>query len=369
MQQGDLLRASDAGRRVIVHYGILKTGSSSIQETLYQNRTVLKTVCYPDLGLANGSLTIAHAFAEPRNLVDRHLVANLATAQVNRRLARHRLSQALARSGSAVPVLSAEVISWFSDGEISALDEFLRSAGLVPSYVGYIREPVSYLRSVFQETLKTQMPVKNILMRGRARFFYRRHYTDIVDRLDAVAGQDNVAAFAFDRSGFPGGDVVQHFLGLLGQSVSGLPITRVNEGLSLLAVKLLFTYRRLLDRHDSAIGSPASQPAFIAALGQLPGREFQLSPELVSEITAANAPMFEWSARRLDRPLHPPVAEGEGVRFEEELMSFSQDEVDHFSAFAAGWKVRLPTANPKPEDIAQAMRDIRLAIAATAHPA
>ncbi|KJV05315.1 hypothetical protein [Methylocucumis oryzae] len=39
--------------KIIVHFGMVKTGSSSIQQTLYQNRTDLKNIYYPNFGIAN----------------------------------------------------------------------------------------------------------------------------------------------------------------------------------------------------------------------------------------------------------------------------------------------------------------------------
>ncbi len=361
------LRAGQTAKadRVLVHYGILKTGSSSIQETLFRSRTGLGPVLYPDLGMANGSYHLANAFADPRSLIDRRLAPDVAQAHEARARSRRLVSAQLdLRAPGQMAILSGEVISWFSKAEIAELVAYLQDRHLAPQFLGYVREPVSYLKSVFQETLKTELPRKNILMRDLSRAFFRRSFHDVVNRLDAIAGRENVAAFAFDRASFPGGDVVRHFLACAGLNDRAIPIVRVNEGLSLLAVKLLYIYRRFGTPHDSAVASPLSRDAFVAALARSGTREFQLAPELSRLIVAANAPMFDWSARRLDRPLQPPAEAADGgIRFEDELAVLDPAEVELLADLARRHGVAMPARDASPAAVADVVHQIRLVFA------
>ena len=153
--------------------------------------------------------------------------------------------------------------------------------------------------------------------------FFRYTTHEVVDALDAVAGRERVEAYAFDRTQFPGGDVVRHFLGCVGVAADALRLTEANPGLGLLAVKLLYIYRSQLARRDSDLGSPWSLEPFIASLGGMGGPQFQLRPDLCRKIAEINQSAYDWSARRLPRPFFAPdLTEGadESVRGAEDLL-------------------------------------------------
>ena len=130
---------------LLVHFGIPKTGSSSIQQTLWHNRDRLGTWRFLAFGQPNSSLTVNHAFSWAENLMVRFDAAKQAQA-------RDRLGAAL-RAGDGVPaILSAETIVNLSADELGGMLDFLRDHKARPRFLGYLRDPVSFTRSAMSLT-------------------------------------------------------------------------------------------------------------------------------------------------------------------------------------------------------------------------
>ena len=324
---------------LVVHFGAHKTGSSSIQATLRDNFRPGSGYVYPDLGDPNGSLTLAFAFASLDSLRAWDFAHSAARAAAQRLRMRARLGLALRAAKAGLPtILSGEVIAHFRPQDLAALDQFARGTASQSRYFGYVREPVSALTSAFQEMIKEALPTRHFLQPDMADGFFRRDTHAVIAALDRIAGPDRVEVHAFDRTQFPGGDVVQHFLDRTGVPADGLRLATVNPGLGLLAVKLLYIYRGRLAPRDSAVPSPWSLAPFIAALAALGGPRFVLDPDLVLKIAKANRPAYDWSARRLPRPFAPPVIsagpDAQTVRAAEDLLQLDEQEVDALADWA-----------------------------------
>jgi hypothetical protein len=352
---------------LFVHFGVRKTGSSSIQETLYRNDGQRFGYHYPDLKLANGSLAVSQAFVAAERLVKRKLADDVTAAETQRDRVLQMLAHALAAGHVDRPtILSAESIASFDPEALKRLDDFARSHSRNHRYIGYLREPASFEKSAFQETVKRQAPRAAWLNPDAPPEALRSDQHKVVMQLDELVGRQNVLAFAFDRRSFPQGDVVRHFLQQVGVRDDGLKISRANDGLSLLAVKLLYIYRTLLAAHDHDLKSGTTLEPFLADVGGLGGQSFALHPEVSQRILAANQPLLDWSAARLDRPLQAPtLQEDGGVRSEQDLLTVTPDETQLFADHAKGHGFALSTA-PDLAEIAATMHKIRLTFAGSA---
>lgn len=350
---------------LFIHFGTHKTGSSSIQDTLYRNDGRSFGYDYPDLGSANGSLALSGAFRDAEALMTRRLVPSLEIAARRKERELGRLRTLLASAPRHLPkVLSAEEIAHFKPAELEALDRFV--SGYLPEriYLGYVREPVSYMRSAYQETLKRSLPAWHILDPAAPAEALRLRSHQTVDRLDALVGRERVRAFAFDRSGFPGGDVVRHFLQQIGAQEAGMTLHHSNESLTLLAVKLLYLFRSRTAAEEVEAGQARSLGPFIDSLKALGGAEFRLHPDIVARIVKANQQVYRWSAARLDRPLTPPAAEHDGgVRRLVDLEQLTGDELAIFSDLLGQYGLSLP-AHPDADALGQAMLALRQSFAA-----
>ena len=325
---------------LVMHFGAHKTGSSSIQATLRAHAGPGSGYVYPDLGQANGSLTLAFAFASAQSLRTWDFVHSPTLAAAQRLRMQARLGWAMRAARPGLPtILSGEVIAHFRPPDLAVLDQFARGAARQSRYLGYVREPVSALTSAFQEMIKEVLPTRHFLLPDMPEGFFLRDTHEVIGALDRIAGQTRVEVHAFDRSQFPGGDVVRHFLDRTGIRPDGLPLATVNPGLGLLAVRLLYIYRSRLAPRDGAIGSPWSLDPFIAALATLGGPRFVLHPDLAGRIAKANHPAYDWSARRLPQPFAPPALsagpEAQTVRGAADLLRLDGQDGDAVADWAA----------------------------------
>ncbi|NDY93098.1 hypothetical protein [Ideonella livida] len=140
-------------RRCILHVGLHKTGSSSIQETLYRNAS-LRGAHYLDLGEANASGMVKLLFGGAEQASQTPL-ARQQGDEAARDLARKRLDRALAEVGPADTVIfSAEALSRLSIHGLQALQAALAPQFQSIEVVGYVRDMPGFMASAFQQRVK-----------------------------------------------------------------------------------------------------------------------------------------------------------------------------------------------------------------------
>ncbi len=345
-------------RELLVHFGTHKTGSSSIQKTLFVHAEGLTNCAYVHGKLPNSSLMIGSSFQSAAAIIARSPGSESSEIESRRSEARKQLAKALNRASAKSDrmVLSAEVISHLFEPELTDLRDWLAPFAQQISFIGYIRDPVSRAPSSFQEQIKTKYPPG---------FNFDAHFSRpgtsyrIVERLDALFGRDAVTILPFDKSLFPGGDVVQHFLANAQISGTGFKSESVNESLSHLAVKALFCYRSLRERFDTQ-SQYASREAFIGSLRALDGPSFAVHGDVEQSLRANCKTWDDWAEKRLGRSL--PYADSfkdYGIRSESDLMTFSPEELEKFASYAASYGITSISARSGSDDVAGALHVIR----------
>jgi hypothetical protein len=337
---------------LLVHFGIPKTGSSSIQQTLWHNRDRIDPWRLLAFGQPNSSLTVNHAFSWAENLMVRH-------DPVKQAQARDRLAAALRAGDGAPAILSAETIVNLTQDELGGMLDFLRDHDARPRFIGYLRDPVSFTRSAMQERLKVRLFAALPFLPDAP---LEKAYHLVVDRLDALAGRDSVAAFPFDRALFPQGDVVRHFLNQAWIEPDRLTLHRANDSLSATAVKALYAWRRLRVDNDAKIGSDATRRDFTARLARIPGPALRFAPELDARIAAANTHILDWSEARLGQrlALPPPAPEG-GILTEADMLHFTPQDLDALATLARDEGLPFAAA-PTPDSVADFVHALRLSV-------
>ena len=143
-------------RRCVIHFGMNKTGSSSIQESLFRYAENLPDWHYLHVGSANLSEAIATAFSDHPTQYHTNRKRGLNESEVNARAQeiRSKLMAQLQASTKLGLLLSAEYISAISHAGLLCLVDWL--AGQVDDIqaVGYIRAPGSFAASAFQQRVK-----------------------------------------------------------------------------------------------------------------------------------------------------------------------------------------------------------------------
>ncbi len=355
--------AKGKAQEILVHFGIFKTGTTSIQQTLFDHAAGLSGCAYLDAGVPNHSLLVRTAVLDAKVSHERFAPQDSPERFQKRKVqAAKTLARALAAAAPAGRVIvSAETICGFTTTELETLRDFLIPHSDRIRFLGYMRDPVTLTASVFQEQIKSRMPegftFGQLGEQGPPRLY------GVVDRLDALFGPEAVTVYPFDPAAFPGGDVVRHFLSATGIQGVGLQPVRKNESLSLLAVKALYCFRSLRDASETPkLGE--SRLAFIADLRGLKGPSFGFHPDVTARIRANSGDWDEWAARRLGGPfVYPaPKADG-GVRTEADLITFSDEERAELSRYGKRHGIDSISARSGAEDVAELVRQIRLRFA------
>ncbi|MFU8863554.1 MAG: hypothetical protein ACNA7O_06535 [Rhodobacterales bacterium] len=284
----------------IIHPGMHKTGSSSIQATAVSIKP--DGWIFPDNKTGNFSGRFALLFED--NPEDYHAFKargmNADAVEVDRQKRLVQLENQL-RKGSAEglnALFSAERISTSPLDSIQRLADLYRKHGYEPRVVAYVRRPISFMQSAFQQRLK--LTLNDLKTNAMLWPNYRKRF----EKLDQVFGRENVKLNVFDRSTLKQGDVCIDFFGQIGIDLSVEQVVRVNESLSLPACALLFAQRHLGEGFVQGFKrAPAKNNAFIAALSRLPGDPLKFKRSYVAPIFEEWRKDLEWMEERLGQSL------------------------------------------------------------------
>ena len=305
--------------KVIVHAGMHKTGSTSIQQTFA--RRDLGHVRYFRWRSANHLALFALLFFEPVEhfwLFKRRGESREALLQQREKWLES-FKQDLTRPGASTCLLSAEEITHpQSLPALAPLKACLEKYSDDIQVVAYIRSPVGFMQSMFQQAVKGS---------GRATFNPRNlwpRYRHRIERLDRMFGRENVTLRKFDPKTLKNGNVVDDLAEFAGIALPPGSARNENESLSLEALALLFVQRKF--GRGIATGFPGAMRKNVALRKCLAGigkEKIRFAPELLLPIVEANKADLEWMERRLSEPLLdiPKNSNGPLLRSEQDLLS------------------------------------------------
>ncbi|MEW5838769.1 MAG: hypothetical protein AB1717_08050 [Pseudomonadota bacterium] len=198
-------------KECIVHVGMHKTGSSSIQDFFFGAE--LDGITYLDMGgYSNHSGYLSTILLEKPHLYHAHLSMGRGQDEVDKLRLRYldKLRESIKRCTTERMIISAEDLSHRSIGEsgLMRLKHELAPYFEKISVIGYVRRPIDYVQSAFQQIVKE----------GSSSWFSWRDLPKIVPRyrgsfepMDAVFGRENVTLIPFVKTNIKGGDVVVDF--------------------------------------------------------------------------------------------------------------------------------------------------------------
>jgi hypothetical protein len=329
----------------VIHFGMHKTGSSSIQHSLARARDLGPDHYFVSLGSRKGNLSRAlmTAFGDEPWLTD----LNLKWGRGKEELLRERpeiracLAEELgAAAEGRTAILSAEVLSTFSEPEVARLAGALERAAGSVSAVGYVRAPAERMASGFQQQLKAGYDRFDPAVSYPPDPGYRR-----LKAFDNVLGRERVSLWKFDPGRFPDGDVVRDFCDRLGIAIAADDLVRVNEGLSRPAMSILFAYR--LYGPGYGVGSQAVREnhALIEALREVSGAKFEFDESVVAPVLEAKREDLAWIEERLGEELRSGSPTSEGVSSQDELLAIEPAAVSAFvDALRRRFDLELPNS-------------------------
>ncbi len=217
-------------RPLILHIGLSKTGSSSIQRVMAEQRAALlaQGVYFPTSpGWANHALLPAACVTDPKILWGYHpgTWEGLAPAA---RIAR--FDDEFAAEMAALPadaqrvVMTAEQLGGVlrQPDEVARLGEMLAPFFAPIQVVVYLRRQDEHATSAYSEILRGGVMREPGLPDGGIERHPEYDYGGLLDRWAAVFGDDAIVARVFSRDRLRDGDVVADFLALTGMRLASL---------------------------------------------------------------------------------------------------------------------------------------------------
>jgi hypothetical protein len=345
----------------IIHFGMHKTGSSSIQQSLAE-RLDDPGFRYVTTGVANSSGGIAIGFLDDPATYQGSRKTGMSGSQLEhrRQIIRQRLSAQLRseRSSGACTILSAEYISTMKSGDFTSLCDFFAEHGYAVTAVGYIRSPKSYMESAFQQRVQGGF---NTFELSKVYPHYRYHF----DKFDAILGRERVRFWHFDPRSFAGGCVVQDFCRRLGIAFPPANVVRTNEGLSRPAVSLLFAYRRF--GPEFGVGPTVIRENLLLAqrFAQLRGPKLRFHSSLVAPILEEQRDDLAWMEERLGTSLSEDMTrdDGSAICSEGDLLVFVPEALQWLAEqlgpdYADKWRPDM-----SPQEVAEWVHLLRLKLA------
>ncbi|MGR9108798.1 MAG: hypothetical protein ACU843_17915 [Gammaproteobacteria bacterium] len=314
---------------LILHVGMHKTGSSSIQE--YLSRHDSMDLDYLILDSPNASLQVNLGFAS--NFARRPEVKaqeySLQQLEELKEGAREKLRNCIAQCSKQRVLLSAEDLCHLQLNDFEAFIQFVSPAFSRIRAVGYARNPRDYVESAFQEVLKRQSVSESL------KFDLR--FKEKFGKFEEVLGRESLQIWAFDPGRFPERCVVRHFCNELGLDIQHEPVLRVNESLSTQAIKLLYLYRQYYPI------SPCYPSRLLERLSRLTGDKFQLNDQMYNKHVRIRNEDRDWLCERVEGTENWVVSrDDDGIRSEAEMLQL-EPWVIEWLEFEAGTAIGRDT--------------------------
>lgn len=263
-------------KRVYLHIGRSKTGSTAIQRALSTNRDALARsgFCYPGQGHDHSCVVRGFRGSQPHA----EDTARLATA---------------IRETPLDVILSAEGLMLFPPAQVS---DWL--AGLSVRVIVYIREQAEAIASGYQQEVKANLEATPF-----ADFAPRFHipYDRFLDPWAGVFGRENMSVRVYDRDALFKGDLVSDFLSIVGIADASAFTADGSDPNPSIAGALLEAKRRI---NAGFSGSPeelrrATYPMLLALANENPAWRGRVAADrgLIDGIRAKHRPSNEMVAR------------------------------------------------------------------------
>jgi len=336
--------------RCILHIGMPKTGSSSIQETLDKENEIEECE-YLKIGPSSNHSTIIYSlFSKRPELHHAHRAEHRTKGQVEEFVRYHKeqLRVTLTSIRSKQYIISGEDILFLDEDELSALRSYLLQFSSEIFVIAYVRPPLSFMQSAFQQNIKE----------GDLRFGiagYYPQYRNRFEKFDRVFGRDNVLLIKFHPDSLLAGDVVVDFCHRIGISIKNKNIPRVNESISLEVIALLYVFYKFgrdVGYVDSWKNYKLSQDVL-----KFGTRKFQYSKLLAEQVRTQIAEDIQWMEARIGCSLAETIPDSDdGISSEEDLIEIAYANRDKLSEIISQ---KIKEQMVSPQNIADAVALLR----------
>lgn len=220
-------------KEVILHIGLHKTGSTSIQTALKgYNKNGVKSIAFKE---ANHSIPMFTIFSNNRYKYHIWKKQELSKDDIDKKRNEYLdiLKKELRNEKVKTLIISGEDLSSLNDHEVKVLSEFLNAEQVSTTIVCYVRHPLSWAASAVQELAKNGNSFPNL-----DNFFKVR-----LGKYIEFFGKKNMKVFDYQKSSTKEKSVVKHFSKILSIDLKDPP--RANESLSALQFSLIRNLNKL----------------------------------------------------------------------------------------------------------------------------
>jgi len=237
--------------KCIIHIGLHKTGSTAIQDYLsgYEDDLNFYASLSEEgiLGHKNHSIPIVGLFKTDYHSYRTFKNHNLSNKEIEdlRSYWKERLTLALIKSKRYEKsiFISGEEISNLKHEELESLINFIRQYQKNIYVVGYIRDPISFARSSFQQELKfglAKVPKK-----------ISQKFIKKCNNFINILGKENVLIKEFHKDKLKNNSVVDDFANIFSLKVDQNKTYNNNSSLSADAIKILFKINKFLEINNN----------------------------------------------------------------------------------------------------------------------
>ena len=322
----------------LLHVGMSKTGTSSIQDSLYfaLNDPGFR---YISLGYANSVLYLEPIFGERSEefWVFRSKGYSTARLQSLRQICVWRLRRVLrlARRRRQTPIISAERCWSWPAAVLERFRDFLAAEGFTVRVIAYVRPIKSWSESFFQQQVKFM---------HQLRFDPAGKFTDFallpagrwqqrLENLEAVFGRSNLVVRPYRRSTLVGGCAVMDFCMTAGIRFDRSAVIRSNKSISADAVRLLYAHGKFIQPSRGV--SFLQSLMLVRRLERMPGERFRFHSAVFAPVEAAIDAQVKTLRDRWGIDLAEDLRAADGgpcVRTKADLFRYTRASLDWLAA-------------------------------------
>jgi len=319
--------------RLIIHIGMHKTGSSSIQKSLEAQR-VGSNYKYCKLNSCNHSVEMYSLFTGVLHplQVKGGIKSREELLKLNHTTQKHLINNIL-NSNKENLIISGEDISSMNIDSLNRMRDFFDRYFKEILIVAYIRSPKSYIESAFQQLVRGGMDSFN-LERSYP------NYRDRFEKFDLIFGKESVKLWKFNHKTFKNQDVVEDFCYRLNIDINKKNIYRINESISQEALSILYLLRKYSNETIKDSDKFRLDLKKVEILNRIDGKKLRFSNKLLEPILKRYKDDIDWIESRLQEPIRDNLGDdSNSISSESDLLDIKEETINKLYD-AIGYKKR-----------------------------
>jgi hypothetical protein len=329
-------------KRCWLHIGMHKTGTTSVQSALARNELQAGWKYIMLQGRQNMGAGMFAMFSSHPERYEWFIKRGYTREWVweERRRLHADLERTIRESPEENFIISGESICLIDPGGVAKMGRFLRRLCDEIRVIGYVRSPIAFKTSYFQQRIK-HGPCDIALT--KVRLEYRKRF----EKFDKAFGIENVHLHEFAPAEFTKNCVVTDFCEQIGMTPPpSSAITRVNESLCREACSILYAYRKFGPGYGKGGDALAENKRLIAPLLTMEGKRFQISPSLAIASLASETKDLVWIENRLGKPiLESSECNDSQIQSEADLLNLEPGACERFAReFEKLYSCQIPAA-------------------------